>query len=195
MPRLNAKSKIVHTPNNCIIRYVLVSGVAPPLNIMSMEKKKILDANRIKFKAFPIRVLSVKVSLNGASVNKTDRTKPRALPYNCSNGLVVTAKELTSVESTCVSVIGDKFFVRLPRRCSNLSNLKPGQSFSGLFWKIIDSMYQSYSTLKFSTKNPSITVIRESMLKECGLGRDRTGDLTIFSRSLVPTELPSQTRF
>ena len=29
----------------------------------------------------------------------------------------------------------------------------------------------------------------------CGLGRDRTGDLTIFSRSLVPTELPSQTRF
>jgi hypothetical protein len=24
------------------------------------------------------------------------------------------------------------------------------------------------------------------------LGRDRTGDLTIFSRSLVPTELPSQ---
>ena len=28
-----------------------------------------------------------------------------------------------------------------------------------------------------------------------GLGRDRTGDLTIFSRSLVPTELPSQTRF
>ena len=25
-----------------------------------------------------------------------------------------------------------------------------------------------------------------------GLGRDRTGDLTIFSRSLVPTELPSQ---
>ena len=29
----------------------------------------------------------------------------------------------------------------------------------------------------------------------CGLGRDRTGDLTIFSRSLVPTELPSQQRF
>ncbi len=27
------------------------------------------------------------------------------------------------------------------------------------------------------------------------MGRDRTGDLTIFSRSLVPTELPSQTRF
>ncbi len=28
-----------------------------------------------------------------------------------------------------------------------------------------------------------------------GLGRDRTGDLTIFRRSLVPTELQSQTRF
>jgi hypothetical protein len=27
------------------------------------------------------------------------------------------------------------------------------------------------------------------------LGRDRTGDLTIFSRSLVPTELPSQKDF
>ncbi len=27
-----------------------------------------------------------------------------------------------------------------------------------------------------------------------GLGRDRTGDLTIFSRSLVPTELPSQSK-
>ena len=34
-----------------------------------------------------------------------------------------------------------------------------------------------------------------SLLVYCGLGRDRTGDLTIFSRSLVPTELPSQTRF
>ena len=28
--------------------------------------------------------------------------------------------------------------------------------------------------------------------QKCGLGRDRTGDLTIFSRSLIPTELPSQ---
>ena len=33
-----------------------------------------------------------------------------------------------------------------------------------------------------------------SLLVYCGLGRDRTGDLTIFSRSLVPTELPSLTK-
>ena len=33
------------------------------------------------------------------------------------------------------------------------------------------------------------------IMESGGLGRDRTGDLTIFSRSLVPTELPSQTRF
>ena len=30
--------------------------------------------------------------------------------------------------------------------------------------------------------------------KKRGLGRDRTGDLTIFSRALVPTELPSLDR-
>jgi hypothetical protein len=29
-------------------------------------------------------------------------------------------------------------------------------------------------------------------LSESGWGRDRTVDLTIFSRALVPTELPSQ---
>ena len=37
--------------------------------------------------------------------------------------------------------------------------------------------------------------IRGFLCNHGGLGRDRTGDLTIFSRSLVPTELPSQTRF
>ncbi len=29
-------------------------------------------------------------------------------------------------------------------------------------------------------------------IKTCGWGRDRTVDLTIFSRTLVPTELPSR---
>ena len=33
---------------------------------------------------------------------------------------------------------------------------------------------------------------RSSEIKTCGWGRDRTVDLTIFSRTLVPTELPSR---
>ncbi len=45
---------------------------------------------------------------------------------------------------------------------------------------------QLYPTHLSKPKNRSNT--------RCGLGRDRTGDLTIFSRSLVPTELPSQQR-
>jgi integrase len=43
--------------------------------------------------------------------------------------------------------------------------------------------------------NPVSWPFLECTCDASGLGRDRTGDLTIFSRSLVPTELPSQTRF